>query len=276
MSVTPKVVLRGEQTRGAVSAIEIAVPAGWPGTPLHHHPFDETFYVLDGRLTFQLGDELVEAGPGTLVFAPGGTPHAIANLGDRAARYLVLCTPAGFERYFDRIAADVAGTPPPPEAEGPIPETVVVGPGFGDRVDAATPRLLTPVPEGINVLVRSEDSEARVGAMDNVVGAGVDGPPLHHHDFDELFYVLDGELTFQLGRDVVTRRAGELAFAARGVHHTFANHSGAPARTLIVCTPAGFERYFARIAAEREGVEPPAWAMQPTPEVTRVGPQIGR
>jgi quercetin dioxygenase-like cupin family protein len=276
MSVTPKVILRAEQTGGAVSAIEIAASAGWPGTPLHHHPFDETFYVLDGLLTFQLDEEPVEAGPGTLVFAPGGTPHAIANLGDRAARYLVLCTPAGFERYFDRIAAELAGTPPPPEAEGPIPETVVVGPGLGDRVGAATPRLLTPVPDGINVLVRSEDSEARVGLMDNGVGAGFGGPPLHHHDFDELFYVLDGELTFQLGREVVTRRAGELAFAARGVQHTFANHSGAPARTLIVCTPAGFERYFARIAAEREGVEPPAWAMQPTPEVARVGPQIGR
>jgi mannose-6-phosphate isomerase-like protein (cupin superfamily) len=98
---------------------------------------------------------------------------------------------------------------------------------------------------------------------------------MHHHDFDELFYVLDGELTFQLGTELVTRRAGELAFARRGAHHTFANLSGAPGRQLIVCTPAGFERYFARMAAERAGVEPPAWARRPTPEVTRVGPPIG-
>jgi hypothetical protein len=44
---------------------------------------------------------------------------------------------------------------------------------------------------------------------------------------------------------------------------------------LIVCTPAGFERYFARMEAERNGVEPPEWALQGWPEVTKVGPRIG-
>ena len=50
--------------------------------------------------------------------------------------------------------------------------------------------------------------------------------------------------------------------------------SGAPARALIVCTPAGFERYFARMAAKSEGVDPPDWALQEIPEVVRVGPQM--
>jgi hypothetical protein len=59
------------------------------------------------------------------------------------------------------------------------------------------------------------------------------------------------------------------------VPHTHANHGDAPARALIVCTPAGFERYFARMRAEREGVGPPAWALQDIPETTRVGPRIG-
>jgi hypothetical protein len=57
---------------------------------------------------------------------------------------------------------------------------------------------------------------------------------------------------------------------------TYANHSDAPARALLVCTPAGFERSFARMAAERRGVEPPEWALQPWPEVTRLGPRIER
>jgi len=51
--------------------------------------------------------------------------------------------------------------------------------------------------------------------------------------------------------------------------------SDAPARALIVCTPAGFERYFARMQAERERVEPPAWALQEIPETIRLGPRIG-
>jgi quercetin dioxygenase-like cupin family protein len=123
------------------------------------------------------------------------------------------------------------------------------------------------------VLLSSRDSAGQVALMDNSVGPGA-GPPLHHHEFDEAFYVIDGELTFQLGDELVTRRAGELAFAPGGVHHTFANLSGADARTLIICTPAGFEPYFDRMAAKETGVDPPPEALGPIPETTVVGPRI--
>jgi quercetin dioxygenase-like cupin family protein len=126
------------------------------------------------------------------------------------------------------------------------------------------------------VLLRSEETAGVVSMIELSSDAGFAGPPLHRHDFDEAFYVLEGELTFQLGDEVFTRTAGELAFAPRNVAHTYANHSDAPARALLVCTPAGFERYFARSAAERDGVDPPDWALQPWPEVTRLGPQIER
>lgn len=125
------------------------------------------------------------------------------------------------------------------------------------------------------VLLRSEQSGGEVAVIEGSTQApGFAGPPLHLHDFDEAFYVLQGELTFRLGDELFTRGVGELALAPRGVPHTYANRSGGDARTLIVFTPAGFERYFARMAAEREGVDPPPWALQPIPEVTVVGPQI--
>jgi quercetin dioxygenase-like cupin family protein len=125
------------------------------------------------------------------------------------------------------------------------------------------------------VLVRSEESAGHVALVENTVPAGWEGPPLHHHDFDEAFYVLDGELTFALGDERFTRRAGELAFAPRGVTHTLAERSGAGARYLLVCTPGGFERYFDRIAARIAGIEPPPEASKPIPEVITVGPAIG-
>jgi quercetin dioxygenase-like cupin family protein len=125
------------------------------------------------------------------------------------------------------------------------------------------------------VLLRSEQSDGHVSVIESTMPAGAKGPPLHTHDFDEAFYVLDGELTFQLGDELRMAGPGELAFALRGVPHTLANRSSAPARFVIVFTPAGFEREFARRAAAKAGVDPPSWAMQPIPEVTRVGPQIG-
>jgi quercetin dioxygenase-like cupin family protein len=131
------VLLRGEDTGGEVAVVRNTVPAGWAGPPLHHHAFGETFYVLDGELTFQLGDEIAVAGPGAVVFAPGDAVHTLANRSGAPASYLLVCTPAGFERYFDRIAAEAAGVEPPPSAAGPVPETVVVGPPIGARGDLA-------------------------------------------------------------------------------------------------------------------------------------------
>jgi len=121
------------------------------------------------------------------------------------------------------------------------------------------------------VLLRSEQSDGHVAIVE-LTGGG--RPPLHTHDFDEAFYVLEGELTFKLGDDVFTRRAGELAFAPRGVPHTYANLSDAPARALLVITPAGFERYFDRIAARISGTEPPPEAAKTIPEVATVGPPL--
>jgi quercetin dioxygenase-like cupin family protein len=125
------------------------------------------------------------------------------------------------------------------------------------------------------VLLRSEQTDDQVSVIETTVPTGFPGPPLHHHDFDETFYVLEGELTVQLEEEIFTRTRGELAFALRNVPHTFANLSGASARTLIICTPAGFERFFDRMAAERAGVEPPASALEPYPETIVVGPRIG-
>jgi quercetin dioxygenase-like cupin family protein len=123
------------------------------------------------------------------------------------------------------------------------------------------------------VLLRSEHSGGRVSIIETAPRPGV-GPPPHRHDFDEAFYVMAGELVFQLGDELRTVGPGELAFAPAGVPHTYANLGDAPARQLIICTPAGFERMFARLSAERQGVEPPEWALQPIPEVTKLGPPI--
>ena len=125
-----------------------------------------------------------------------------------------------------------------------------------------------------NVLLRREETGGHVSVTEIVVPPRSAGPPLHTHDFDEVFCMLEGELIFQVADALVTKGAGELSFAARNVSHTLANHSDVPARYLLVCTPAGFERHWARIAAEAAGVEPPQWALQPIPEVTVVGPQI--
>jgi uncharacterized cupin superfamily protein len=119
----------------------------------------------------------------------------------------------------------------------------------------------------MKILLRGEESQDRAALLEDKVPPAWEGPPLHHHGWDEAFYVLAGDLTFQVGDEVVTKRAGEVAFAPRGAHHTFANLSDVPAAYIVVCTPAGFERYFD--AGER------TWAPDDLPERFAVGPPLG-
>lgn len=125
-----------------------------------------------------------------------------------------------------------------------------------------------------NVLLHGDETGGQMSLTEVVVPPHAVGPPLHTHDFDEAFYMLEGELIFQVNEDLATKGAGEVSFAARNVAHTLANHSEAPARYVLVCAPAGFERHWARMAAEATGSEPPEWAHGPIPEVTVVGPPI--
>ncbi len=126
-----------------------------------------------------------------------------------------------------------------------------------------------------DVHLHSEQSGGALSVTENTMPAGAPGPPLHRHDFDEAFYVLEGELTFQVEDALITAGPGEFAFAPRGVAHTLANQTGAPARYLLLCTPAGFERVLARRVAAQAGAKPPAWALADGPEVVVVGPRIG-
>ena len=91
------------------------------GPPLHTHPHNEAFYVLAGNMTFQAGNNIVEAAPGTFVMVPGGLPHTFSNRSDAEVKMLILFAPAGFERYFEEIAQAVPpGQRPDPEIVRPI------------------------------------------------------------------------------------------------------------------------------------------------------------
>ena len=106
----------GETTGGRFSLVEHPMPPRSLGAPVHTHKNeDEYSYVLEGRVGVQLGDEVIEAGPGELVFKPRGVPHAFWNAGDEPARLLEIISPAGFENYF-RELAPLINAPEPDEA----------------------------------------------------------------------------------------------------------------------------------------------------------------
>lgn len=97
-------ILRGEDT-GDEFALIHCITAPEEGPPLHiHQTEDETFHVLKGEYDFQVGDTLMRVSPGGTVFGARGVPHAYRNPGKTPAEMLLLVTPAGFERFFERVS----------------------------------------------------------------------------------------------------------------------------------------------------------------------------
>lgn len=89
------------RTGGGFSLVEHPIGPRKLGSPVHTHSReDEWSYILEGRVGFELGGDVLEAGPGELVYKPRDEPHAFWNATDEPARFLETISPSGFEQYF--------------------------------------------------------------------------------------------------------------------------------------------------------------------------------
>jgi quercetin dioxygenase-like cupin family protein len=89
---------------GSLAVLESTVGPGFPGPVLHEHrAMIDSFYVLEGTLTLQLGEETVEAGAGSYALVPPGNAHTFSNPGEEPVRVLNIFAPAGFERYVREV-----------------------------------------------------------------------------------------------------------------------------------------------------------------------------
>src|SRR5262249_39229900 len=85
---------------GAFTLAEFAGTAAGNWTVPHlHREMEESFYILDGQFTFTVGEERIEAVPGTYLLVPRGTTHTFAAA-DGGGRFLLLMVPGGLERMF--------------------------------------------------------------------------------------------------------------------------------------------------------------------------------
>jgi quercetin dioxygenase-like cupin family protein len=108
-----------EQTGGRLSLIEITEPPN-AEAPWHvHHREDEGFWILEGDVTFQVGEETIEAHAGDFAFGPRGIPHRYI-VGGAGCRMLFIMTPGGFENLVRDMSVPARSrTLPPPSDEEP-------------------------------------------------------------------------------------------------------------------------------------------------------------
>src|SRR5918997_619083 len=187
--------------------------------PHVHREHSDAFFVLDGEMDFHFAGETVQASAGWFVLSPPGVVH---GFGPGTARMLNFHAPG--TPYVGR-----GDTYDPPDG-GSESEAVVVLPGEGERligrervayIKASSPPLTLSLFE---------------------LAPGFEGPDPHtHEDHVDAFYVLDGEVEFQVAGETVHAGPGTFVAAPPGVVHTFLRPGAAGARLLNMHTPdAGF------------------------------------
>lgn len=107
-------------TGGSLTVVDVTDPpdvqAPWH---VHHHE-DESFWVLEGDVTFEVGGEKIEAGAGDFLFGPRDIPHRY-KVGPAGARMLFILTPGGFEELI-RATSDPAPSRTLPPPDHPMPD----------------------------------------------------------------------------------------------------------------------------------------------------------
>jgi quercetin dioxygenase-like cupin family protein len=111
----------GEQTGGRYAVVEILVPDGYEGVRHVHHFEDEGFYILEGEMTFYVGEQTIKAQPGSFLFGPKDVPHAF-TVDSGPARLLFVFSPAGLEAGIREMGEPARSLTVPPQPEEPPDE----------------------------------------------------------------------------------------------------------------------------------------------------------
>lgn len=136
--------------------------------------------------------------------------------------------------------------------------------------EGRTPQPLNVVGEETLVKVSAQDSDGAL-AFFHLVAPPMSGPPRHVHTReDELFYILEGEIEFELDGERHTVGAGDTVYLRRGCVHAYQNFTKSDARLLIATTPGGFSNFFVELSAVT-----PLGGIPPIDKVDSIGTKYG-
>jgi quercetin dioxygenase-like cupin family protein len=126
----------GAETGDVYALHEIRVSPGNGPPPHIHSREDESFFVLEGEVDFQVGDEKIIATPGTFIQGPRGIAHSFKNNAQLPARMLAFVTPAEFENFFKEFAHPVASfdSPAIPPSKDEVDKLMAAAPKYGLQI----------------------------------------------------------------------------------------------------------------------------------------------
>lgn len=125
-----------EDTNGKYAMWEAFVPPGGGPPPHVHSREEESFYILEGEITFMIGEERLVATAGTFANMPVGTPHSFKNEGQQPAKMLISVAPAGLEEMFFEFGVPLleGSTTALPPTKEEIEKLLTIAPRYGIKI----------------------------------------------------------------------------------------------------------------------------------------------
>lgn len=231
--------------------LEVAVVELEPGGSVsgHVHPFEESFYVLEGEVLVAIADRSYRLWPGDFGYAPVSTPHAWANPGSHRSRWLRTRAPQ--PRWVDdrRGVYPVTETAPPTGGRPVIPADRArrfVGHFDESLLPQAGPIQMkgfrSAAPTNVAVYMLVDEVMGAVHHAVFMIRFGPTGETMtlggeHFHPFEETYYILEGEAVAHLEGEAVTVGPGDLVFAGVNAFHGFTNTTSEPVRWIEAQAP---------------------------------------
>ena len=208
-----RIVVKLETPQISVNEVHVGPDFEGPGPHFHKEHVD-AFYVFEGALEFINGDRTVRAEAGTTVAVPPGIVHGFTNAGPGPAAYLNI--PAPDSQFIEYLRHAIAGESfewdnvDVDEPYGPA-DAHISGPDDGERLVRSS---------GVVNTIKAETAQVSLFTLEfDERWEGVD--PHHHDDHVDSFFVLDGEVDFLAGDEIVRLGAGSYFAAPMGVTHGF-------------------------------------------------------
>jgi mannose-6-phosphate isomerase-like protein (cupin superfamily) len=217
----------------------------------HLHSFEESFYILEGAVSVQMGDKTHLLGPGNFGLIPTGAPHSWKNAGPGVAKWLEMQAPQprpseyGRDTFFTSDGATDAILP-----IGHFDETQLPRPGGASQMEGFNPTT------GVAIKMFVDRSfgatHQSLFLIQYSPGAKIDP---HDHTFEESYFIVGGRVHAVADGKSYELGPGDVIWTGVGCVHSFANNGAEPVRWIETQAPLPpakevfrFERDWAKFA----------------------------
>jgi mannose-6-phosphate isomerase-like protein (cupin superfamily) len=206
----------------------------------HLHSFEESFYILDGSLIVQIGEQAYLLGPGNFGLISTGVPHSWRNVGEEPARWLEMQAPQprpldyGLDTFFVAGEVPSQGVPPAPDSPmlGYFDESQLPRPGGPSQMEGFNPTT------GVAIKMFVDRSFGAIHQSLFLIqyqpGAKID---LHDHTFEESYFIVSGQVRATADGETNDLGPGDVIWTGVGCIHSFANVGTEPVRWIETQAP---------------------------------------